>query len=263
MKSKVAVVGSGIAGLTVAWLLGKKYQVTILEKGKSLGMGQFGVSAQTASGSAIVDVPLRVFNKSYYPNLFQMCRNLDISLRFVDHGGAFGYINGDLYFKYENFALGAKNFSYVFPRVRHIPWLFTVGREILKLKKDMPKFLSQEGKDSITLGDFFRNYGYSKSFQYEFFLPILSTVATCTYTALLNYPAGILLEGMQTLLESTPTQRFIGGTSALQAKLAADIQDIRFNHGVENIAPHEDGVEISFSSGEHEQLCYDRLNRLR
>ena len=246
---RIAVVGSGIAGLTAAWLLSKKHQVTLLEKGSSLGMGQFGVKAATDKGNSVVDVPLRVFNKSYYPNLFRMCKALGVDLRFVDHGGAFGYINGDLYFKYKNLSLGSKNFSYVLPKVSQLPWLLSVGFEILRLKKDMAAFLREGDTDSITLADFFDRYKYSRSLQYEFFLPILSSVCTCSYTSLLEYPAGILIEGMLTLMETTPTQRFIGGTRALQAGLAESVSEIRYNSDVQGITRSADGVSIGMADG--------------
>ena len=251
---RIAVVGSGIAGLTAAWLLSKKHHVTILEKGSSLGMAQFGVNAQTAAGESVVDVPLRVFNKSYYPNLFRMCQELDVDLRFVDHGGSFGYINGDLYFKYKNLSIGSRNYSYVLPKLSQLPWLFSVGREILKLKKDMASFLKEGNCDEVTLKDFFDRYKYSRSLQYEFFLPILSSVCTCSYSALLEYPAGIVVEGMYTLMETTPTQRFVGGTRALQAGLADAVQEVRYNSHVRTVSPVGDAVSIQFEDGEQREF---------
>ncbi|SMF20933.1 FAD-dependent oxidoreductase [Pseudobacteriovorax antillogorgiicola] len=256
-QTRIAVVGSGIAGLTAGWLMSKKHHVTLLEKGPSLGMAQHGVDAGTAQGDKVVDVPLRVFNKSYYPNLFLLCQNLNIDLRMVDHGGAFGYLNGDLYFRYENIAIGGKNYSYVLPKMKQLPWLLKVGWEILRLRRDMKEFLERDDCDEVRLAKFFEDFKYSRAFQYEFFFPILSSVCTCSYSALMEYPAGILIHGMQTLMETTPTQRFIGGTRALQANLAKSIQNVRYDSHVVRIEPSPKGAVVHYRDGVQEE--YDHV----
>lgn len=63
---RIAVIGSGIAGLSASHLLSSKHEVTIFEREAKLGMDAHAV--QNKDGTHF-DVPLRIFNPMYYPNL--------------------------------------------------------------------------------------------------------------------------------------------------------------------------------------------------
>ena len=66
----VAVIGSGIAGLSAANSLAEAgCEVHLYERSSTIGMEAFAVDA---GGGAIVDVPLRVFSRQYYPQLLKL-----------------------------------------------------------------------------------------------------------------------------------------------------------------------------------------------
>lgn len=248
-KERIAVVGSGIAGLTAAWTLSKtnRFDVTLVEKASSLGMGQYGVSA--GPNKEVIDVPLRIFNRAYYPNLYNLCKELGVEARLVSHEGVFGYLNQPGYFRYRNFEYGLNTYSYVLPKLKQIPWLVKVGAEILRFKFQLAKYLSQDDSNQETLEDFFSRNRYSKAFRYEFFLPIFSTVCTCDYPTLLSYPAKIILRCAWAVM-TEGNQRFIGGTRALQSRLGNEVHKVLFNHKVVDVEPFEDGIRLNFEGGE-------------
>jgi predicted NAD/FAD-binding protein len=78
---KIAIVGSGISGLTAAHLLSAEHDVTILERAPTLGMDQSSVSY--AGGR--IDVPLRTFSEDYYPNLSCLYRELGVTYEVADY----------------------------------------------------------------------------------------------------------------------------------------------------------------------------------
>jgi len=108
-QKRVAVVGSGIAGLTAAYLLSRKHHVTLFEREELLGMDAHSRDAYGAR----MDIPLRVFSESYYPNLCRLYQLLGIRYHPADysfscaHGAADGTAVGGrrAYFRYTNLLL--------------------------------------------------------------------------------------------------------------------------------------------------------------
>ena len=81
MKKKIAVIGSGMAGLTSAWLCKKAgAEVTILEARKNRGMDSY-TQFLNAKGEELeyVDVPLRVMSPHAWPTVLDMCEKLGVS----------------------------------------------------------------------------------------------------------------------------------------------------------------------------------------
>ena len=100
-RRKVAVVGSGVAGLSAAFLLSRKHDVHIFEREEVVGMDAHSLSAHGAR----MDIPLRVFSESYYPNLCNLYRLVGVKYRIADY--SFSCLGGvasstSAYFRYIN-----------------------------------------------------------------------------------------------------------------------------------------------------------------
>ena len=93
----VAVVGSGISGLSAAWMLSKSCAVTLYEKDARLGGHSNTVQVEGRSGPIGVDTGFIVFNEGNYPNLTALFDHLDITTQptrmsfSVSGGGEFEY----------------------------------------------------------------------------------------------------------------------------------------------------------------------------
>ena len=72
MNCDVAVVGSGVAGLSTAWYLSEQNQVTLFEKKPAVGMGSEGFEIAAEFGPMRMDIPPRVINRLHYKHLFQL-----------------------------------------------------------------------------------------------------------------------------------------------------------------------------------------------
>ena len=87
-RPSIAVVGSGIAGLTTAWLLRDRFDVTLFETQARPGMGAFSVEVPGPDGQpATVDVPTRVFCSGYYPQMEALFRHIGVEMEQTDHAG--------------------------------------------------------------------------------------------------------------------------------------------------------------------------------
>src|SRR5690349_11784994 len=97
-RQNIAVIGSGIAGMSAAWLLNQKHDVTVYEKSARLGGHSNTVTVKTSLGDTPVDTGFIVFNGITYPNLVALFEHLGVSTKTSDmsfgvslKGGAIEY----------------------------------------------------------------------------------------------------------------------------------------------------------------------------
>lgn len=86
---RIAIIGSGIAGLSAAWLLGRKHQVDLFERHAHPGMGAFNLNYDQGNTQARIDVPLRAFNTCYYKNLVALYRAMGVEMQRTDHAATY------------------------------------------------------------------------------------------------------------------------------------------------------------------------------
>ena len=101
-KPKVAVIGSGISGLTAAYLLASKYDVSIFERTKAVGMDAHSVTAFNAR----IDVPLRVFSAGFYPNLLKLYKHLDVKFAPASYAFSLTKLGSTAYFRFFSIYFG-------------------------------------------------------------------------------------------------------------------------------------------------------------
>ena len=186
---KIAVIGSGIAGLGAAYLLSRAYDVAVFEKNGYAGGHSNTVDAPTADGGSIpVDTGFIVYNERTYPNLTGLFDHLGVARIRTDMSFAVSADRGRLEY-------GGSDLGTLFAQKRNIlnPRFYLMIRDILRFYKEAPELLADGGCADITLKQFLRRGGYSPAFVDDHLLPMAAAIWSCPVGAMGAFPAASVI----------------------------------------------------------------------
>ncbi len=211
---KVAIVGSGIAGLSAAWLLTQSgHEISLLEQLPEVGLDAHAVEfceCDFGSGGSQqvvrVDVPPRMFNRSLWPNLFRLYESVgveitsvDPSQTFAEHGGRTSLQLGKMNRRMEQRHLSTGNSRqqiYLRQSIQRAAQYLKgkstrrIMRDIRRMMREVPAEVNSEKIQNLDFISYLNRHKYSDEFVYQFLFPALaSTVCTCSYRSLMRYPA--------------------------------------------------------------------------
>ncbi len=251
---RIAVVGSGVAGLTAAYVASRTAHVTLFEADDRLG-GHADTHVVTESRAGQpreldIDTGFIVHNPRTYPVLLRLFAELgvvtqpsEMSMSIRDDGTGLEWAG----------ALGRRG---VFPTPGHLR-----NRQYLRMLTEIPKFhrraravLSDTGPDT-TLRDFIVAGRFTAYFTRHFMEPLVAAVWSCDPEVALDYPARYLFtflehHGMLGVFGSPRWRTVTGGSQRYVAAVAARVQQVRTGTKVTSVLETADGVEITDGNGQ-------------
>jgi uncharacterized protein len=251
---KVAVIGSGIAGLAAAHAMRGKAQVTLFEAD-----GRFGGHANTVDltlGGVRhgVDTGFLVLNERTYPGLVALFRQLGIEcaksqMSFsVQVPGAFG----DRALEWSGNDLGS-----VFCQRANLlrPRFWRMLRELLRFNALATGIARGEsGGSTQSLGAFLREHGFSKEFRDWYLLPMIGCIWSSPPRNMLRYPIGALVRfcdnhGLLQVADRPQWYTVSGGSRRYVDAIVAHIPDARTNTPVRRLLREDGRVQVATDSG--------------
>ena len=198
---KIGIIGTGIAGLSAAWLFNRAgHRVTLYEKHHTLGMDAHSMTIEQNGVTVRTDVPPRIFNVTQWPNLLNLYREVGVVFEPIDPSQSFSlsgqpnFLNVDTAYQ---------------PQLPDEPDISEPLNQIMNDINRLAAGASQDLADGLsyktTLADYLQFHNYSRAFVYDFLYPILaSTVCTCSYESLNDYPAPVILKTLLNLFGTQP-----------------------------------------------------------
>ncbi|WP_395946013.1 NAD(P)/FAD-dependent oxidoreductase [Brevundimonas sp.] len=246
-RLRIAVVGSGIAALSSAWLLSKRHDVTLYERDDRLGGHSNTVDVRTATGETAVDTGFIVFNDATYPNLIALFAHLGLETRATDMSFAVSLDQGR--FEYAAPALFAQRRNMLRPR------FWSMLTEILRFYRSAPGGMAALADSDVTLGEYLKREGFSEAFRDDHLLPMAAAIWSSPAHTLLDYPAESFLRfcgnhGLLKLVGRPLWRTVVGGSRVYVAELARQIGDgVRLRRGAAQVRRIEGGVLVQDTSG--------------
>ena len=256
-KLNIAVAGSGISGLSCAWLLSRQHSVTLFEKDDRFG-GHSNTVSLSGDGSDInVDTGFIVFNKTTYPNLTALFQHLNVSVTETDM--SFGVSLNDGSIEYSGTGLNglfAQRSNFIKPGFWRMVW-------------DILRFYRHSGHwrrtldTSVTLRELLEKNKFSQSFINNHLIPMGSAIWSAPADKMLDYPALAFLNFCHNhgLLQLTDRPQWFtvkGGSREYVKKLIAEIGDSSFtNRCIRQVKRYPDKVVITDFRGN--QQTFDHV----
>jgi len=220
-RKRIAVIGSGIAGLSAAWLLSKNHDVTVFESDNRLGGHTNTINIDTPEGTCAVDTGFIVYNPPNYPNLVALFERLKIPVKPAQMGFSTSLRSGE----YEYSGSGLAGF-------------FGQGKNFFSfahwsLLKDLLHFFysagnrSQDLDDEVSLGEFLAQEKFSESFVQDHLLPMAAAIWSSPATDMMDYPAKAFIlffenHGLLKLVNRPPWMTVDGGAKTYIDRLCTD-----------------------------------------
>jgi len=233
---KVAVIGSGISGLSCAWLLQGRHEVTVYEADARIGGHSHTVDSATDADSVPVDTGFIVYNEANYPNLTALFQHLGVPTQHAEMSFGVSLDGGAL--EYGSAHLGALLAQ---PGNLLSPRFWSMIKDLVRFYREAPKALSALERHPLTLGELLDRGGYGEAFQHDHLLPQVGAIWSTSPVGARDYPAAALIRfftnhGLLNLTTRPQWRTVTGGSRAYVAKLTAPFADrIRRNAGVAQV----------------------------
>jgi uncharacterized protein len=182
-RLNIAVIGSGVAGLGAAWLLGQRHDVTLYEKNDRLGGHSNTVTVDYDGARLAVDTGFIVYNEINYPNLTQLFRHLGVATQPSNMSFSVSVDRGAL-----EYSGGTWGGLFAQPANLLRPGHWRMLADIMRFFRDAPLLLS-DAKDERSLGRFLSDQRYSRAFMEHHLLPMGAAIWSVPATRMLDFPA--------------------------------------------------------------------------
>lgn len=249
-RRKIAIIGSGIAGMSAAWMLNQSHDITLFETGDHIGGHSNTVNTGPRHGNIDVDTGFIVYNEPNYPNLVALFDFLDVptkpsSMTFaasVD-GGAFEYSGTGL-----NGLLGQRS-NLVSRR------FWAMLSDVARFYRSAPKMVDEAQELELTLGAFLAANNYSDAFVRDHILPMGAAIWSTTAQDMLDYPLAAFVRffdshGLLKFADRPQWRTVDGGSIEYVKRLTAPYADRIRHEGVKRVHRFAKGVELELTSGE-------------
>ena len=247
----IAIIGSGISGLTSAYLLNRSHEITVFEASDWVGGHTHTVDVTVEGRSYAVDTGFIVFNDWTYPNFIRLLEQLGVGFKPTEM--SFSVTDPDSGLEYNG-----NNLNSLFAQRRNLlsPGFWGMLRDIQRFNKEALRDLQEERIDiDTTLDDYLKAGGYGERFILHYIVPMGAAIWSMSMADMLGFPLQLFVRffknhGLLSINNRPQWQVIEGGSSAYIEPLTASFRErIRLNCAVTRVERDEEGVVIHSAAG--------------
>ncbi len=257
---KVAVIGSGISGLSAAHFLSKKHKVDLFEKNDHFGGHSHTVeiSSNDNKEKTSVDLGFIVFNKKNYPNLVNLFEKLQISYEKSNMSFSVSIKNSNIEYSGSGInGLFANKYNIFNPNfIKMIKEIFSFYKMADKMKK--------ENITNLTLGEFLKSKKMSNYFIKFHIIPMVSAIWSMPTDLAYEMPMISFINFFQNhglfKIKNRPQWYTVSGRSKIYVKKILETINGEYfkNYKIRNVLRNKNGVRLYYGSI-NEYFEYDKV----
>lgn len=254
---RIAVVGSGIAGMVSAWSLAPRHRVELFEADVRLGGHTHTAAIELDGRRYDVDTGFIVFNERTYPNLQRILSELDVPSR--ETVMSFSVRNEATGLEYSG--SGANGF---FAQRRRLadPRHWRLLRDVLRFQREAPALLERDDP-GLSLAELLEDGAYGERFLEDHLLPMGGAIWSSTRDQLRDFPAQAFVRffanhGLLQLADRPRWRTVLGGSRRYLDAMRRRLEGrIRVGCPVQQLQRRADGVWLETPAGR--QGPFDRV----
>ena len=255
VRHKIAIVGTGISGLSAAWLLSQRHAVTVYERADRIGGHSNTILASVGGRSIPVDIGFIVFNRRTYPNLTALFELLGVPTQVAEMSFGVSMDGGTLEYS-------GSGLSGVFGQPRNLvsPRFWSMLTDLVRFYRQAPLDTDLIDNEQISLGDYLLKGQYGEAFRNDHLLPMASAIWSAAPAEMLSYPATAFIRfhhnhGLLQLRQRPAWETVVGGSRNYVERLTDTFADrIRLDRGVREVRRVDNGVLVTDLRGHSERF---------
>jgi predicted NAD/FAD-binding protein len=251
---KLAIVGTGISGLTAARYLHKEHDITVFEANDYIGGHTHTVDVEVDSRSYAIDTGFIVFNDWTYPNFIRLLEELGVASKPTT-------MSFSVRCEKTGLEYNGNNLNSMFAQRRNLfrPSFYRMLRDIMRFNREGPLLLAQDDH-TTRLDDYLNQQGYSQEFVKHYIIPMASAIWSAEPDIMGAIPVRYFIRFFKNhgllSVNRRPQWRVVqGGSSSYLKPLVAPFRDrIRMSSPVQWVRRDRNHVLIKPRGGETERF---------
>ena len=254
-RQKIAIVGTGISGLSAAWLLNQHHDVTVYEQNDYVGGHSHTVQFQINGQDLAVDTGFIVYNPTNYPNLVALFDLLGVPTKASDMSFSASLNDGSLEYS-------GTNLRGIFAQPLNIfrPRFIRMMRDIFRFYTQTPNLIGDMSLRDVSLRDFLHKHNYTDAFIYSHLMPMGAAIWSSSVKQMLDFPALAFLRffenhGLAQFKDRPEWRTVDGGSREYVKRLKASFAErIRIGQPVSKVERSETAQTVICADGSREEF---------
>lgn len=248
---RIAVIGSGVAGIGAAWALSATHDVTLFEANERVGGHSRTLEVEVDGRLQPVDTGFIVYNERNYPNLVEFFDILGVDTEESDMSFAVSTDDGNVEYGGRLGAMFSKPRSLFDRRI----WDIVGG--ISRFRSEKEQLENGLVPEDVSIGEYLESRGYPHGFSAYYLMPLASAVWSGTRNNAEDMPARTFLgflnnHGLISLVDRPQWRTVSGGSREYVERAIKEITRVHTERGVTSVVRHADGVEVTDVYGDTE-----------